>query len=130
MSVNSAVSFSTAESRAVSVLLQKYYSNLFNGLNTATGNDEAELNTYSGIIEYTNTIAGDAVDMFTLTNNKITGNDQKVNPEIWYNFDNDDGNPTVVSVHVDTPGTLKISVKNQSSSATNASFFFKFQIDN
>lgn len=129
MSVNSAVSFSTAESRAVSVLLQKYYAGLFNPLNTANntaGGTTATLNTTSGVVSFSGLsvpIAPTTSATFTLTNSNIVSG-AFVDCELT---NMGDVGGAIINV-VKSTGSMTFEIFNPSASDSIIEFTFQFYI--
>lgn len=106
------------------------YIQKLNTANTATGDDEAIINAISGIIEYTEFIAGNSYHTFTFTNSRVDSSSV-----IMFSIKSPSpatggqGLPYVQSYSiVDT--TVTVVIANSSGFATNANFFLNFLIVN
>lgn len=106
------------------------YIQKLNTANTATGDDEAIINAISGIIEYTEPIAGNSYHAFTFTNSRVDSSSV-----IMFSIKSPSaatggqGLPYVQSYSiVDT--TVTVVIANGSGFATNANFFLNFLIVN
>jgi len=99
-----------------------------NTANTASGVNSATINAVSGVIEYSQTIAGEDYGVFTFNNSRIG-----VNDVIFFSIKSPsqgtggNGLPYVQSYSI-AGNTVTVIIANSSVNSTSASFFLNFLV--